>query len=105
MPNSYKNGAKPKKKTGKAGRWFVIVFLLILELLVYTTVRLESMHAGQEIADLKEENSRLASRTTALIVEKERLDSPERISQIAKSRLDMAMPSSDQILYVNFHEL
>ena len=105
MANRYRNGGQIKKQPGKAGRWLFIVLLLILELFAYTTVRLESMSARREIAEAKTENSRLASRTTALIVEKERLNSPERISEIAKSRLDMTMPSSDQVIYINFHEL
>jgi cell division protein FtsL len=105
MANRYKNGEQPKKQPGKVGRWLLIVLVLILELFVYTTVRLECMHARQEIGEAKAENDRLTSRTTALIVEKERLNSPERISDIAKSRLNMTMPSSDQVIYINFHEL
>lgn len=105
MADRHKNGAKPKKQPGKGGRWIFIVLLLILELFVYTTVRLESMHARQEIAGAKTENDRLASRNTALMVEKERLSSPKRISQIAESRLDMAIPSSDQVIYIRFDEL
>ncbi len=105
MANRHKNGAKSKKQPGKAVRWLFIVFLLVLELFLYTTVRLESMHAKKEIAEAKAEKARLASRTTALIVEKERLNSPERISSIGRSRLDMATPTSGQVIYINFHEL
>mgnify|MGYP006274780367 CR=1 FL=1 len=104
----YKKGAKPEKpekRPGKPWMWIFIVLMVILELFVYTTVRLESMQARREIAQAETENDNLVSRTTALMVEKERLNSPGRISQIAESKLDMGMPSSDHVIYINFDEL
>lgn len=105
MANRYKTGSAPKQKPGKGGRWIVIIILLICELFVYTTIRLESIHTKHEIDRAETETSKLASRTTALIVEKERLGSPERITKIAKSRLNMSMPASDQVIYIEQHEL
>jgi cell division protein FtsL len=47
------------------------------------------------------EKQRLKANTSVLIIEKERLSSPERILTIARSTLNLSTPSADQVFYLD----
>jgi cell division protein FtsL len=71
-----------------------------LELLFYTWVRVESTQTVFRISRAQHEQKESKSYNQVLSLEKARLISPERISEIARSNLNLSVPRPDQIIYV-----
>ena len=46
----------------------------------------------------------LKANTSILVIEKERLSSPERILNIARSDLNLSTPSADQVFYIDLSQ-
>jgi len=89
-----------KSRKGDFGKWIVILFLFLFELLIYTGTRLECTSTEFSISDARAEQQRLESYRAELLLEKERLGSPERISRIARTRLDLVVPDHNQVVYL-----
>ena len=100
-------GAKVKKKTSKnvqsirfMGVWIVLTCLFIAELLVYTWCRVQCIRTGYEISAEANRQVELIAVKKKLRIELQRLKSPERIARIAKERLNLALPTSEQIITI-----
>ncbi len=94
---------RSKKKSVKKVKpqWLIIILVLVCELFVYTGARVECTYTGYRIAQLKAEGKQQASYRKALIIEQDRLGSPERIVEIAKTRLGLVNPMPDQMIYLD----
>jgi cell division protein FtsL len=98
-----KNNIPPKTiHPQKAGFcWFVIIGLIFCELLVYTWVRTESTQTILRISKAQGLITQKASYHKALSVERDRLKSDDRITRIAKTRLNLSTDTSNQIIYLS----
>ncbi len=83
----------------KGSLWFLIIFIIFSELMVYTWVRTESTHALLRISLAEEQLLQKRSYQKALLAEKEWLKSDARITQIAKNRLNLSTATMKQTIY------
>ena len=97
MGNNKKKGIKKKQNTIKM---FVLFFIFIGEFFVYAGVRVECMDIKYKISKAKQIHKKLESYKETLILEKERLGSPERIHKIASTRLKLCVPKHNQTIYM-----
>ncbi|GAB6142617.1 hypothetical protein [Desulfocicer niacini] len=93
-----KKNAPGKTPTTFQGRWLVIIVFFIFELLFYTWIRVEISTTGKEISKAQARQKEKRAYQSELIVEKERLSSPERIMTIARDNLDLHTPAPEQII-------
>lgn len=102
-PNTFRrNRTKPRPLAGNySGLWLVIVFVLMCELFVYTATRVDYTHKGFEMSKAKAARNRTIAYQKELIVEHDRLCSPDRISSIAESRLGLVRPQTDRVIYLD----
>ncbi len=95
-----KNGVKQEIKK-IPGRWLVILLFFLCELFIYTGIRVECTRQGFQISQAEQVRKRSESYRKELIIEQERLGSPERISTIARTRLGLNMPKHGQVVYMD----
>jgi cell division protein FtsL len=76
--------------------WFAIMFLFIIELLIYTWCRVQNTKKGYDITGLNSETRQLTLVQKSLQIELARLKSPERIARIAKDTLGLKTPTPQQ---------
>ncbi len=92
----------PKKiiQPKKAGfHWVVIIGIIFCELLTYTWVRTESTHTILQISSSQKQLGEKVSYQKALSIERDRLKSDDRITRIAKTRLNLSTHSLSQTIY------
>lgn len=89
----------PPKKAG--GRWLVVICLIFCELLVYTWIRTESTQTILRVSRAQEAFAEKTSYHKALAVERDRLKSDDRITRIAKTRLNLSTETLKQIIYLS----
>ena len=82
------------------GKWLVLISILLCELMFYTWVRVESTQTVFRISKARHDQKESMSYNEALALEKATLISPERISGIARSSLNLSVPRPDQIIYI-----
>ena len=82
------------------GIWIVLISVFIAELLVYTWSRVQCMRVGYEISAEADKQSELTAVRKKLSIELERLKSPDRLSRIAKERLNLSTPTPEQTITV-----
>lgn len=70
--------------------------VFICQLLVYTWSRVQCVRIGYAISREIENHQKLIEIQNRLKIELARLRSPERISKIARSELELVIPSPDQ---------
>ncbi|MEA2059416.1 MAG: cell division protein FtsL [Thermodesulfobacteriota bacterium] len=99
--NNRKKDGNKASENKMSLKWLVYVFLIIVELLIYTGTRLEHVNTEFRIADAKSRQEHLKSEKSQLLLEKDRLSAPERISEIARTRLDLIVPDHNQIVYLD----
>ncbi|MBU4289250.1 MAG: cell division protein FtsL [Proteobacteria bacterium] len=96
--------ARKAKKNTRSTRvvtvWFIIMAVFIAELLIYTWSRVQCIKAGYEISNENNKNRNLINLQNNLKVELARLKSPERLSEIAKNKLGLKTPTSEQIIII-----
>ena len=80
-------------------RWFVIICLIFCELLVYTWIRTESTQTILRVSKAQAAHIKETSYHNALSVERDRLKSDERITRIAKTRLNLSTDTLNQTIY------
>ena len=94
------NGDSGKRAKGHTFKivafWILILLVFICQLLVYTWSRVQCVHIGYEISREMENHQKLIEIQNRLKIELARLRSPERISKIARSKLELVIPSPDQ---------
>ncbi|MBI9090419.1 MAG: cell division protein FtsL [Desulfobacterium sp.] len=95
-----KNGVKQEIKK-IPGRWLVILLFFLCELFIYTGMRVECTRKGFQISQAEQVRKRSESYRKELIIERERLGSPERIATIARTRLGLYMPKQGQVVYID----
>ncbi|MBU1341222.1 MAG: hypothetical protein KKE44_22165 [Proteobacteria bacterium] len=94
--NIHKKIIKPQK----AGfRWLFIIGLIFCELLAYTWVRTESTQTILRVSKARTAHTIEMSYHKALLVERDRLKSDDRITRIAKTRLNLSSDTLNQIIY------
>ena len=101
-----KSGSKrnPAQKQGHGIFWFLLIFTLFCELLFYTWIRVESTQTFFRIAKHHESLNKANSYNAALNLEKERLNSLERISKIAATKLNLSMNTTGKVIYLTGEE-
>lgn len=78
--------------------WLAIMAIFIAELLLYTWCRVQCVQIGYEISRTEKIKTRRITMQNNFKIELARLKSPERISRIAKNRLNLTIPKSKQII-------
>jgi len=81
--------------------WLVIIGLIFCELLVYTWVRTESTQTILRVSRAQTEVMEKTSYYKALSVERDRLKSDERITRIAKTRLNLSTDILSKTIYLS----
>ena len=76
----------------------VLIVFFILELLLYTWIRVEQTHTGKRISLATQDQKKKLKYRSELLVEQERLSSPERIMTIARDNLNLHTPAPEQII-------
>jgi hypothetical protein len=95
------NTAKKTNTQHKSGfPWIIIICLIFCELLTYTWIRTESTHTILQISRSLDEYTQKASYTKALLLERERLNSDDRITRIARTRLHLTSDTIEQTVYL-----
>ncbi len=97
-----KKQKKEKKGNKKIRRrtWLsiLIMALFILELFFYTWCRVQCIGTGYRISQELERQRQLLVFQSRLKIESERLKSPDRIAKIAREKLGLRPPKSEQII-------
>ena len=79
---------------------FLLMGIFLCELLAYTWCRVQCTRVGYEISRVGGEQEQLAMVQKKLQVELARLKSPERLADIAKTYMNLKMPSSRQMVII-----
>ncbi|MFH2093832.1 MAG: hypothetical protein ABIJ31_15840 [Pseudomonadota bacterium] len=79
--------------------WILIIGLFFSELLAYTCVRTETTQMLFNISQAQEMLTQEQSYQKSLMVERDRLKSDDRITRIAKTRLNLSGNTSAQTIY------
>ncbi|MFZ5563693.1 MAG: cell division protein FtsL [Thermodesulfobacteriota bacterium] len=80
--------------------WLAVVLLLTGEAFCCAWCRVQSVDLRYEITRNTAEAEKLAARHRDLEIEMARLRSPSRIMEIAKTRLGMIMPVTNQVVFI-----
>jgi len=91
--------AVPPQKAG--GRWLFVICLIFCELLVYTWIRTESTQTILRVSRAQNTYVNKMSYHKALSVERDRLKSDDRITRIAKTRLNLSTETLKQTIYLS----
>jgi cell division protein FtsL len=97
IKNNIPRKIMPPKKAGL--HWIVIICIIFCELLAYTWVRTESTQTILQISTLQKTLTEKGAYQKALSVERNRLKSDERITRIAKTRLNLSTVTMNQTIY------
>ena len=80
--------------------WLIIMVVFISELLLYTWCRVQCVQIKYEIAKSEKIKNKRLTMQNNLKIEYARLKSPERIVRIARNKLGLVMPKSEQIIVI-----
>ncbi|MBF0200468.1 MAG: cell division protein FtsL [Desulfamplus sp.] len=83
------------------GKWMAVIAILLAELFLYTLCRVNYTETGFRISHEKNVQKNLRAYQDSLIIEHERLLSPERVAGIARTRLNLKIPTPDQVIYMD----
>lgn len=101
MVRKAKERTSTKTRSGKGNALaFVLMGIFLCELLAYTWCRVQCTGVGYEISRVSREQEQLAVVQKKLQVELARLKSPERLANIARTYMDLKMPSSRQMVII-----
>ncbi len=93
-----KRSRKIRRRRGSLGLWLLLMTILLGELLFYTWCRIQCVKVGYEIVERQEARGRLITRQNKLNIELASLKSPERITEIARKKLGLVTPTSEQVI-------
>ncbi len=97
MQNNGNAGKRPAGHTLKILIFWVLMLSVFMgQLLIYTWSRVQCVRVGYEISREMENHQKLIEIQNRLKIELARLRSPERISKIARSKLELVIPSPEQ---------
>ncbi|MBL0732481.1 MAG: cell division protein FtsL [Desulfosarcina sp.] len=98
-----KKKQKKKKDAALEGRYGIYLTLLgvfILELFFFAWCRVQYVKTGYVISEETAKHQKLLSLQRNFKIERARLKSPERLSEIARSRLGLAAPETGQTIII-----
>ena len=95
--NTLKKHVPPQKR---GLPWLIVIAIIFCEFLGYTWVRTESTQTILQISNAQGKMAEKISYQKALAIEKERLKSDDRITLIAKTRLNLISETSTQTIYL-----
>ena len=81
-------------------KWVIIISIIFCELFTYTLVRTESTQTILRTFDIRKEIAQKISYQKELLIERERLKSDDRITMIAKTRLNLITDTLSQTIYL-----
>ena len=90
---------RPPRKI-KTSLWIVLMAFFFAEALLYAWCRVQCVNAGYGIERETRRRQTLLKERNTLKIELARLKSPERIETIARTRLDLIMPNSEQTVII-----
>lgn len=97
MPHSAESPDRPTSKA--TGFWvMVIMSVFICQMLCYTWCRVQNTRRGYEITRLQSETQQLNLVQKSLQIELARLKSPDRLARIAKEKLGLVTPTTQQVI-------
>ncbi len=92
---------KDKKTRLKiVGIWTIVIALCSIEVFIYTWCRIQCVKTGYEIAKESDKNIKILKLQDNFKIEIARLKSPRRIAKIATERLDLMIPTPEQIVII-----
>lgn len=100
-PDSTMKNEQVWRKKKLLGKWVIILSIFLAEMFLYTLCRVNYTETGFRISREKQNRKNLKAYREALIIEHERLLSPERIAHIARTRLNLRIPDPDQVIYMD----
>jgi cell division protein FtsL len=80
--------------------WIFAMCFFIIELLAYAWSRVQCVRIGYEISEHNDKQAELTAVQKNLKIELARLKSPKRIAKIARERLELKIPSPEQIISI-----
>ena len=98
---------KPSKKVRlqRSGLiWLLIIGVFFSQVMIYTWVRTESIQMLLHVSKAQGVLTQEQSYKKALLLERDRLKSDDRITRIAKTRLNLSGDTSIQTIYMNTDE-
>ncbi len=87
------------KQQNPGYRWLVLILILFCEFLAHTWVRTESTQTILSISTAQAGIAAKLSYRNELAVERDRLKSDDRITQIARTHLDLSTDVLNQTIY------
>jgi cell division protein FtsL len=96
-----RNVKKRNRKPRATGIWILLMSIFIAELFFYTWCRVQNVRVGYEISKKRDKHQNLLTLQNNLEVEFARLRAPERLSEIAKHRFNLTIPTPEQIIVVH----
>lgn len=90
---------RPRGKT-MTGLWIVLMALFFVEALFYAWCRVQCVNAGYGIDQETGRHQALLKERNTLKIELARLNSPERIETIARTRLGLVMSDAQQTVTI-----
>lgn len=91
---------KHKKPQSRGLSWIFMIGLLFIQLFAYTWVRTESTQTILNISKLQGDLAGKQALNKALEVERDRLESDDRIIRIAKTKLELLPETSVETIYL-----
>jgi cell division protein FtsL len=85
---------------GTTALWALLLSLFIVEFFFYAWCRMQCVQVGYAIAAESRKGQELKALQNSLNIELARLKAPERINQIARKRLGLELPTSQQMILV-----
>lgn len=101
FPGKAKKNVVKKEVKRVPARWLVLLVVFICELFIYTAVRVDCTRNRFQIFLAQEAQKSAQTYQRELIVELDRLGAPERISKIARTRLNLEVPDQGQVVYMD----
>ncbi len=91
-----------KKKGGlkQSGIWLVVMFVFIIELFFYAWCRVQYTNASYDLSRILGRQNRLLQLQKSLTIELAHLQSPQRLTELAHGRLDLGVPTPDQMVSI-----
>lgn len=100
MAGHQKNNKKQKGRPSRGLFWIFIISLVFSQLFAYTWIRTESTHLLLDISKRQDELAQKQAMNKALEVERDRLESDDRIIRIAKTKLELLPETSVPTVYL-----
>ena len=98
LKNNIKKETKQPQKIGF--KWVIVISIIFCEFFTYALVRTESTQTILGTFNIRKELAQKISYQKALLIERERLKSDERITKIAKTRLNLITDTLSQTIYL-----